>query len=923
MPDPSTPPNVPSLRAGPSTPANDPSLRADFAAEVRARLSSLRLSPAREAEIVEELSQHLDDRRQELIAGGTDPDVATHLTRAELSDRLTRYLAALRQSQSSETAPLGAAHPGRWRLEGWQADVRDAWRAIRHTPLQTATIVVSLTIGSTLTVLMFGVVNAMLGGSMPGVRDRDRLVRLGVERAAEKHSSGFTMGEFRRFPASVPGLESFGGELSWRFSASINGRAVATDGMFVSGAYFSVLGTGAALGRLIEPADDGPGAAPVVVIGHEIWQRQFGGDLGAIGTSIRIGTGTYQVVGVLPALFVGIDSGDFGETVDERSQLWLPMSQMWVYPDYRAARVDRAVGPRMIGRLAHGMSPRSAEAQAQGIVTAVGQADSAGFMPVRARLVPFLLLPMSRPLQITAFITVLMGVPFIVLGIACANVAGIQLARAVGRTHEISIRMSLGASRLRVARTVAVETGLMALIAGVLAWAIASQTLRLAGNVLPFAVVADARVFLFAMLLPLGIALAAGFAPAWRATGVNVLSGLRLGPRVGRTASRRLRRVVVIGQVALSVLLLVVASLLIRSIASLGSSIGPLQDGVLVAYVGFSDLEFDANRSRQLRSTVAEEVSRLPGVAQVAVSTSSGLFRGGAGVCWGDPRSEDMWKATTAVAVTPAFFRTLGLTVRRGRALTDADREGVVVVNEAFMAQLLNGAGGVGSIVKVRREYGSRSSHLADIVGVVEDSYERVPRGAARPRCYVAMDPGWAGDFTIFARADAASALAPSVQRILFDIDPRLSAREIGTVSALVRERYRWLYWITDGLSVVSLIALVLSAVGLFALMSYSVSQRTNEFGIRLALGAVPRNITSGVLRESLALTLTGTALGLVAAIPVASVLNDAILSSISLRDPVPTATVAILLVVVGVIATLGPAWRVSRIDPVWALRQE
>jgi ABC-type antimicrobial peptide transport system permease subunit len=425
-------------------------------------------------------------------------------------------------------------HTGNGRLAGWRADLRDAWRAIRRTPLQTVTMIVSLAIGSTLTVLMFGVVNAMITGAMPGVRETDRLVRLGVVVPGLRNLRSPTMAEFRLLPPTVGGLDGVGGELSWRFSASINGRAAALQGRFVSGNYFSVLGTAAVAGRMIRPADDAPGAAPVAVIGHQLWQRSFGGDPSAIGATIQVGPGTYEVIGVLPPRFVGIDVGDFGETSDDAGQIWLPMREMWTYPDYGAALVRQPaslalVGPRMIGRLASGLSRREAEAKAQDVLSAFA---AAGHKATGVRLTPYTMLPSSDPYQRTMFIGVLMGVPFIVLGIACANVAGIQLARAAGRTHEISIRMSLGASRYRVARLMAVETGIVAFIAGGLGWLVATETLRFAGGILPFPVVPDSRVLMFATALPLVISLVAGFAPAWRATGINVLSGLRLAPRI-------------------------------------------------------------------------------------------------------------------------------------------------------------------------------------------------------------------------------------------------------------------------------------------------------------------------------------------------------------------------------------------------------
>jgi predicted permease len=633
------------------------------------------------------------------------------------------------------------------------------------------------------------------------------------------------------------------------------------------------------------------------------------------------------VIGVLPPRFVGIDAGDFGENSDDRGQIWLPMREMWTYPDYGAAVVrgprsgiGYVVGPRMIGRLATGLSQREAEAQAQDILPALA---AAGHEAAAIRLTPFTFLPSSDPYQRTIFIGVLMSVPFIVLGNACANVAGIQVARAAGRTHEIAIRMSLGASRYRVARLIAIETGVMAFIAGGLGWLVATQMLRFAGSVLPFAVIPDGRVLMFATALPLLTSLVAGFAPAWRATGINVLSGLRLAPRVGAPGQSRLRRIVVVAQVALSVLLLVVATTLGRSIVSLDTAIGSLHEDVLVTAMRFGDLALDASRSRDVRTSLAESVAALPGVTSTAVSGSPEPFRGFTGLCWANPAAEDdVVNRTPSLSVTPPFFSTLGLSLRRGRTFDARDRDGVVIVNEAFLARVRGSTEVLGSRVRLSGTTGS-ATQLAQIIGVVSDGYERLPRGVASPRCYVPLDPTASGDFAIFARSTSASTLEPQVQRILGQMDSRLAPREIGTVASLIRARYQPLYWITQALAAVSLIALVLSAVGLFALMSYSVSQRTSEFGIRIALGAHPGRIALGVLRNALALTAVGTIIGIAASIPISLVLSDAVLRTISWLDPGPSATVAVALLVVAALATLAPVSRAWRIDPVEALRAD
>ena len=898
----------------------------DWHRELRARLASLGLTPTSEAAIVEELSLHLDDQRRDLIAGGVDPETATERVLAGLppGERLASAISPLRLAHLTAPPDMPASNRP---LAGWRADLRDGWRAIRRTPLQAVTMIVSLAIGSTLTVLMFGVVNAMITGAMPGVRDQGRLVRLGVQVPRFRGPRSPTMEEFRLLPASVGGLQGVAGELSWRFSTSVNGRALALQGRFVSGNYFSVLGTDAAVGRLILPSDDAPDAAPIVVIGHQLWQRSFGGDPNAIGSTIHVGPGAYEVIGVLPPRFVGIDVGDFGEISDDRGEIWLPMREMWSYPDYGAAIVrgrqagtGYVVGPRMIGRLAAGLSRREAETQAQHILPALA---GAGHEAAAVRLTPFTLLPSSDPYRKTMFIGVLMSVPFIVLGIACANVAGIQVARAAGRTHEISIRMSLGASRYRVARLIAIETAVMAFLAGGLGWVVATQALRFAGSVLPFPVRPDGRVLLFATVLPLLTSLVAGFAPAWRATGINVLSGLRLAPRIGASGHTRLRRVVVVGQVALSVLLLVVAVTLGRSIVSLGTAVGPLHEDVFVAALRFGDLAFDAGRSREVRTRLTDSIAALPGVTSIALSGSAEPFRGFTGHCGANAAANDeVANRIPSLPVTPSFFSTVGLSLRRGRTFDVEDREGVVIVNEAFLARLPDSTEALGSTIRLNGPPGS-APQLAHIIGVVGDGYERLPRGVASPRCYVPLDSTSAGDFSIFVRSPFASTLEPQVQRLLGRMDSRLAPREAGAVAGLIRGRYRPLYWITQALAAVSLIALVLSAVGLFALMSYSVSQRTNEFGIRIALGAHPRKIALGVLRNALALTAVGTGIGIAASIPISLILSDAVLRTISWRDPGPTAAVAAVLLVVAALATLYPTSRAWRINPVEALRAD
>jgi predicted permease len=811
-----------------------------------------------------------------------------------------------------------------WARVGWAADLRDAWRALRRTPLQTAAIVACLTLGSVLAVLMFGVINAALAGALPGVVDRHRLVRIGVAEPSDGRTSGITMGAFRTFPEALPGLKAHGGELPWRFSVSVGDEALVADGSFVTGTFFPVLGTTAIAGRLIQPADDRPDAPPVVVISHAFWLKRFGGRTTALGSVIHIADAAYQVIGVLPPGFVGLDAGHPGETAAERDHLWLPMNRMWTYPGYPAASVDFAVGPLMIGRLEDGVS-RVATARIVGTVDgryfprarAQNAEPSGGRLPIRIE--PFALLFDDGLLQTAFASAILMAVPLIVLGIACANVAGVQLARALSRTHELAIRVSLGASRQRVVRLLVIETGVLALAAGGAAWAIAAQVLRYSEQLMPFPVHADSRVFLFSILLPVAVTVAAGLAPAWRATGFDVQAGLRHGARVGRVASHRLRRGVVVAQIAASVFLLMVAALVVKSVRTLPDAIGALRDDVFVAEVALGDPPIDEARRAELRPAVQAEVARVPGVSVVAVSSGSLTFSDG--LCWVPGAQPSMTMASGATAVSASYFDALGLATHVGRTFRDEERT-VVVVNAAFASALPAGTSAVGSTIQVRRR-DAATREAADIVGVVDDGYERAPRGFPRPRCYLPIGEEGTRGFTLIARGSDAVAVGPAIERALRRVHPNLAPREAGTIAALMGRRYRFLSWTGGALAAASGLALLLSSVGLFAVLSYAVTLRTAEFGIRLALGAHPRSVTGIIMREALLLTVVGTILGIILSLPMARLLSQSVLTTISWQDPIPPLVASGVLVVVGVFATWLPARRVSRIAPVVALRQD
>jgi predicted permease len=825
-------------------------------------------------------------------------------------------------------APIDAA-VARWRAvrqaltpssgaAGWRMDLRDGFRSLARTPLQTVTIVVCLAVGSALTVTMFGVVNAMIHGELPGVRDRDRLVRVRLSRSAH-----LTRATFAAMPP-IPGLSSTGAQfVAGELTTVIDGRGVPASGSFVSGTFFPTLGTTPVIGRLLQPADDRPDAPPVVVIGHGFWQREFGGRQDALGTAIRVNTDTFQIVGVAPAGFPGLDHGHPGDDVEGRGEVWLPMGGM--FGVFAAARGG---GWLLVGRLQDGLTTQDARAQAGSVVVPLppGRVAFEPQTPATLVLSRFDLLPFDddEVLASVLLVTVLMGLPLVVLAIACANVAGVQLARATGRTHELAVRVALGASRWRVARGLLVETALISIAAGAAAWLAATRLLELSGAVLPFAASADRRVLWFSIGLPLVVSMLAGLLPAWHATGFEPTAGLRLGPRVGRVASRRLRRATVVTQLALSVMLLIAAGTLIRAFGTLPSTIGTAHEHVFTAEVSFYGLGVNPAERLDARRRLVDTMAAVPGVGAVTISTAP-LFGSSGGLRCESDAMQSEYRFALAAEVAPAYFDLIDLPVLQGRTFRDGERRGVVVLNEAFVRTLGGATPLAGLAIGVRRGDGRTGVvEPARVVGIVADSYERRPRGRPRPMCYVPIDPDAPSDyFTLYARASDTASLGPLVQRALPAIDERLAAREAGTIAERLQSNYRWLRWMSAGVGWTGAAALMIAAVGLFGVVGYGAALRSHEFGVRLALGARPGDVASGVVRESVGTSVAGVVIGAGLAIPVAALFRASLFVNVPLLDPLLLLTAAGTLGAVSLAAAVLPARRAAAIDPVRSLRAE
>ncbi len=799
---------------------------------------------------------------------------------------------------------------GAWWRTGWRADVRDAWRSLRRTPLQTLTIVVCLTIGGTVTVLMYGVINTLFGGPMAGVRDQGRLVRLFVVREQQGFSNGvpagLTVSEFRRLPEMLPGMAAYGAEREVPVSVAIDSAAVAPLATFVSGGYFTTMGTQAAAGRVLGPPDDSIGAAPVAVVGFTFARRHFGDEAGAIGALVRVGSIDHTVVGVLPKGFVGLEVRELGGASERgRTGVWAPLA--FAPGAVPAARGALPRNPRIVARLAPHVALGQAQRDAQDL-----RAHLDGPTPLRVELRPFQLADVRDPLGAASLIALLMASPFLVLMVACANVAGIQLARSLARRHELAVRVSLGATRLRVVRMLLVETALPAAVAAALSFGITAQLLRLSADVLPFAVFVDTNVFIFCVLLPAGVTVLAGLLPAWRGSGVDLQSGLSAGTRVGRPAGTRLRRTLVAAQIALSAALLMATAVLSRSFDALADALAPSADLFSV------DLGFAAPRARDrehlARQSFTERMAAVPGVADLAVSSN-------AGQCWPGEQASTPARSASMIAATTGYFPLRRLEILAGRLPSGAADTGVVV-NRSFVSLLPPGTSPLGTLVWARFADDTLAQRRP-IVGVVSDYPERIVFRDPSARCFVTAGARDPGPFTVYARSGSPADLERTIRRLAADAEPPLGIRRMGNARTLMEEQFAVLLLLAKGLAGVSALALLMAAIGLFGVTTYGVAQRTAEFGVRLALGARPGSLVRQVGRDALLVTILGALIGVALVTPLSHLYTNEILPTVSPLDPFALLFVAGVLALAAIGAASIPAWRVGRIDPVRALRAE
>jgi putative ABC transport system permease protein len=825
-------------------------------------------------------------------------------------------------------------HDRQWArsLDSMWHDVRLALRMVRRSPGFTATIALTLALGIGANAAIFGVINSLLLRPLP-VADPSRLVTISSDSAIARGQAGVPW-SFAMWEELQPHASLFDGAFAWtpaRFDLAERGERQPVAGIFASGGYFAALGVAAMRGRTFTPADDRPGGGAdgaVAIISYGLWQRRFAGADSVIGAPLVVDGATVTIVGVTAPEFQGLDVGSAFDVA-------LPLETEPLIRGSRSAlRTSRLL---VMLRLKPGQSAEAGTAALRGLELGSTPANSEPFtlapaatgasLPVRG---PYgLRQSYARPL-----VTILM-VALLVLLIACVNIANLLLARATARRYELGVRLALGASRGRLARQLLVESLIFAVLGAIGGLVIAqwSSQMLVAQLSTPVQQIAldlsfDWRVMAFTAAVALMTAGIFGTVPAFRSTRIAPLDVLKMRAQAGSssaTGTRGLATVsssLVILQVALSLTLVICAALLVRSFARLSSvPLGFDPDRVLVVNVDTERVETDAAGRMRLFHAILDAVRGVPGVAHAGGSIWTPVD---GGMRMGDSQSRIAFNF-----VTPGWFAAYGTPLRAGRDFTVGDTAGsppVVIVNDAFVRAFMPGTFPLGETIPYPRS--RRGEVLRTVVGVVEDAVFESQREGIQPIVYlpVAQSGGGPSGRTAISlgvrpAAGAPVQLARSVGAAVRGVDRDLSfSFSLSEDHVLASVRQERIVAMLSGFF--GALALVIAALGLYGVTSYTVNRRVTEIGIRRALGAQRAHVLGLVLGQSLSLTGLGIGLGVAGAAVVTRFLGG-LLFGLTPLDPATFIGVAALFAIVATLAALLPAHRATRVDPLVALRNQ
>ncbi len=896
--------------------------------EIRKRLAGLRLAPAREAEIVEELAQHLEDRNRELLAGGLAEPEAHRMALEELKF-LARELRSVERAATREPVTPGTANTANVVADLWQ-DFRYAWRILAKNPGFAAVAVLTLALGIGVNTTIFSLVSSVLLRKPP-VRDPDSVMTLCSKNPADVWHPEL-------YPVSAPDY------IDWRAqSTSFTDMAAAAFDTFtlsgstepervpgaqVSQGYFQTLGVPPMLGRVFLPGEDQAGHERVVVLGEDLWRRHFGGDPQVIGRTVKVNGDAYAVVGVMPS----------------RLRMWLLPAELSLplvfTPEQLGVTGRKSRFLSVFGRLKPGVDERQARAEMATIAQRLAASHPDSNKGWGANVLSLQRYIIEQGNTRTGLVF-LMGTVVFVLLIACANLANLLLARNSARQREFAIRTALGAGRARLARQLLSECLLLSLAGGGLGLVLAFwgvRGLRVEVNWSDYAarlaaeISIDWGVLLFTLLVSVTAAMVFGLAPAVQISRADLNAGLK---EISRTATagrehHRLQNLLVGGEVGLSLVLLVAAGLFVKSfIEEMQSKPGMNLDNLLTASVSLSGPAYkDPSRQSAFFENALRKLEGLPQVQSAAV-TSDLPFTFPASVHFaleGRPAvAKDEQPSAGYYVVSPGYFHTVQIPLLEGRDFKPSDNTAsapVAIVNEGFARKYFGSENALGR--RIRLDHGqAAAAQWSEIVGVVGNVNEFLGQSAPRPHVYEPFlaRPDASMNLVVRTRGEPGG-FAGSFRRALWAVDKDQAVTNLRTMERVVQDAGQGDSLMGELMGSFAGMALLMAAIGIYGVIAYVVGRRTHEIGVRMALGARRSEVFRLVLRSAMSVALTGVAVGFLISLALPK-LVAASFPGFHVHVAWIVAGTPLAVTLVALASCYLPARRASRVDPMVALRYE
>ena len=865
-------------------------------------------------------------------------------------------LRAVRLEQGTPELTREVVRSGSWEsvVENCWRDLRFAARMLRKAPGFTAVAVLTLALGIGANTAIFSLLNAVMLKTIPVSRPAQLVILRWSAHSRPQNLGTSSYGDclwvpgaiqscsfsFPMYKALLAHTDAFSSVLAMagagQLDLSGNGPASMVGGELVSGNYFEALGVSSVLGRTIQPSDDRAGTAPVVVLNFGYWQRAFGGAPDVIGRNVRLNGAPFTIVGVIDPQFTRLTPG-------KSHDLWIPLSQAtsirpswndqrqqeddatnwWLAiigrrkPEISLAQAQAATNLVFRNELLHGANPLFKEADDPQVALLPAQKGLVGFRQYY-----------DEPIYI---LSVAVG---IVLVIVCANLAALLLARAAAREKEMAVRLALGAGKGQIIRQLLTESLLLSFAGALLGmvfanWSVQALAAFISRNAYASLFIdtrLDARVLAFTVVITLLTGILFGIAPALRGSRINVGLALKDGSAgSAKAAGRRigLGSCLVVAQVALSVVVLVGAGLLVRTLTNL-REVNPGFDthNVLLFGINPTLARYKVETIQTLYRELQARLGSVPGVISASYSSdtllNNGLWTSGVHI---EGQPKDSTVETDMLAVGPEFFETMRLPLVGGRTFSNFDLQSeraIAIVNQTFVQRFLGGKNPLGVHLGGTTPSGNKIER--EIVGIVGDAKYDNLRKSVEPTAYVPLQKGAA--YFAIRTSTQAEALVPTVRQIVASFDENLPLFDVRTQTETI-DRLLFNERLVAQLSCVfGALALILACIGLYGLLSYEVARRTREIGIRTALGAQRSEIFRLVLRQGLTLTIFGAIVGITAAIGVTRYLGS-LLYGVAATDPLTLVTTAFTLVAVALLAGYIPSRRAMRVDPMVALRYE